>query len=290
MSTGETDSRTPRPKGEEFLAMMQKSQEFTTQLMQENERLHRTCAQLEQDLLALRAKGQDAEVEALLQENLALLEKVNDLEQRVAELEQENQDFATKYVEISEQNESMANLYVASHQLHSTLDPQEVLGIVNEILINLVGAEEFAVYFVDKTTKELTPVTGEGLLPRLAARELGWEEDILRRVVETGDAFYRDGQHLVLEGPLACVPLTIKEDVVGAIAIFKLLVQKEGFTRMDSEILNLVAGHAATAIAGAHRHADAERKLKTIEGFMDLLIHPTPPADAPLPRPERPGG
>ncbi len=289
MSTGDADIRMPFSRGEELLEMMQRSQEFTAQLMKENERLRLRIVQLEKEILDLREKAQDSRVEALLQEKRALIEEIDRLEKRFSEIEEENQDFATKYVEITQQNESLANLYVASHQLHSTLDPQEVLGIVNEILINLIGAEEFAVFLVDKTTKELTPVTGEGILPRLASGEVGWVKDILEQVVKSGEAFYLTEQNLVVEGPLACVPLKIKQDVVGAIAIFKLLVQKEGFTPMDSEILNLLAGHAATAIVGSQLHADAERKLKTIEGFMELLTHPDSQSEADVPQPEGPG-
>ena len=289
MSTPDSDNHTLFSKREEFLEMMRKSQEFASQLMKENERLRLRCVQMEKEILDLRQRAQDSRVEALLQEKAALMEKLGSLEKRFSEMEGENQDFATKYVEITQQNESLANLYVASHQLHSTLDPQEVLGIVNEILINLVGAEEFAVFLVDKTTKELTPVTGEGVLPKLASRELGWEENILEHVVKTGKAFYSDEQNLTPGRPLACVPLKIKQEVVGAIAIFKLLVQKEGFTPMDTEIMDLLAGHAATAIVGSHLHADAERKLKTIEWFMELMMRPDSQSGAKTPRPENPG-
>ncbi len=52
---------------------------------------------------------------------------------------------------------------------------------------------------------------------------------------------------------------------------------------MDSDILNLLAGHAATAIATSHLYADAERKRKTIEGFMDLLMHRDPPSGGSTP-------
>jgi nitrate/nitrite-specific signal transduction histidine kinase len=288
MSTADADIQKLFSKREEFLEMMRKSQEFTDRLMKENERLRLRTVQMEKEILELREKTQDPRVETLRQENAVLLEKVNRLEKRFSEMESENQDFATKYVEITQQNESLANLYVASHQLHSTLDPQEVLGIVNEILINLVGAEEFAVFLVDRTTKELTPVTGEGMQAKLASGPLEWEGDVLEQVVKSGDAFYLDGQSLVLDGPLACVPLKIKQEVVGAIVIFKLLVQKEGFTPMDSEILNLLAGHAATAIVGSHLHADAERKLKTIEGFMELLKGHDPLSEVKSPRPDGP--
>lgn len=218
-------------------------------------------------------KAEAPSVEALLQERAALLERLAGLEKRCAEIEEENQDITTKYVKMTQQNESLTNLYVASHQLHTTLDPQEVLRRVNEILVNLVGAEEFAVFMLDKTTRELTPVSDEGILQRRAAGELVWEEGILEQVVQTGEAFYLNGHEPRPQGPLACVPLKIEGDVVGVIAIFKLFTQKEGFTLVDSDILNVLAGHAATAIVTSHLYADAERKRKTIEGFMDLLMH-----------------
>jgi signal transduction protein with GAF and PtsI domain len=39
---------------------------------------------------------------------------------------------------------------VASYQLHSTLDLSEVIKIVVEIVINLIGAEVFAIYVLDE--------------------------------------------------------------------------------------------------------------------------------------------
>jgi nitrate/nitrite-specific signal transduction histidine kinase len=53
-------------------------------------------------------------------------------------VEEENRDFAKKYIEVEEENNNLANLYVASYQLHSTLDYEEVLRIVLEIIINLI--------------------------------------------------------------------------------------------------------------------------------------------------------
>ncbi len=80
-------------------------------------------------------------------------------------MEQENFDFATKYAEVQQQNENLANLYVASYQLHSTLDPDEVIQIVKEILINLVGVEAFVIYMTDKKARTLTPWPGRRSLP-----------------------------------------------------------------------------------------------------------------------------
>src|SRR5829696_2542441 len=85
-----------------------------------------------------------------------------ELEARFKALQQENREFANRYVEIEEENNNLANLYVASYQLHSTLDFREVLQIVQEIVINLIGAEAFAILLLDEKTNELKTIAFEG--------------------------------------------------------------------------------------------------------------------------------
>ena len=74
-----------------------------------------------------------------------------------------------------------------------------------------------------------------------------------------------------LERPLVCVPLHVQQRPIGAIAIHKLLQQKDGFTPLDHELFTLLGGHAATAVFAARLYSQSERKLNTIQGFIDLL-------------------
>ena len=71
--------------------------------------------------------------------------------------------------------------------------------------------------------------------------------------------------------PYVSIPLRVSDKPVGAIAIFDLLQQKDGLTPLDHELFTLLAGHAATAIMAARLYAQSERKLHTIQGFLDLL-------------------
>src|SRR5262249_5484949 len=98
-----------------------------------------------------------------------LLDRIHGLEserqdalERMRSLEQENRSFAERFLQIEEANNNLANLYVASYQLHSTLDLQEVLRIVVEIVINLVGAEVLCVFALDERSNQLEPVAAEG--------------------------------------------------------------------------------------------------------------------------------
>ena len=88
--------------------------------------------------------------------------KLAEVEARYRKVEEENKEFADRYIEIEEQNNNLANLYVASYQLHSTLDYKEVVRIVQEIVINLIGAEVFHVLMVSEKTGQLELEASEG--------------------------------------------------------------------------------------------------------------------------------
>jgi GAF domain-containing protein len=72
--------------------------------------------------------------------------------------------------------------------------------------------------------------------------------------------------------PIVCIPLKIKDHLIGVIAIFSLFEQKKKrLTRVDFELFSMLGGHAATAIFSARLYSQSERKLSTIQGFIDLL-------------------
>jgi transcriptional regulator with GAF, ATPase, and Fis domain len=262
-------------RADEFLQMFKKGAEFTQDLLKENERLRFRIVKLEESLKEHTQASPDGSPESL-----GLLKKIEALEQekeeilnRIKQVEEENEDFANRYVEIEEENNMLANLYIASFQLHSTLDFKEVLQIILEIVINLIGAEEFGVLLLDEKTNRLEPVASEGLEDnQLPSIEVG--KGIVGGSVKTGENYFIDnmeGYERDFQKPLVCIPLKIKEHVIGVIVIYKLLVQKDEFTDVDYELFTLLAGHAATAVFSSRLYSDSERKLSTIQGFIDLL-------------------
>ena len=143
-------------------------------------------------------------------------------------MEAENKDFAARYVEVEEENNNLANLYVASYQLHSTLDVQEVLKIILEIIINLIGAEKFALMVLDEELNELVVAATEGIDKRdIPNAKVG--EGLVGAVAKTGESFFEkdlEKKRDELSEPLVCIPLKIKEHVIGVIVVFTLLLQK----------------------------------------------------------------
>lgn len=268
------DSNAISKKVEEFLQVFRKGEEFTQDLLKENEKLRFKVAQLEG--ISRSSGGEGNARIGSLEERIRMLETENRaLLDHFRQVEQENKDFAGRYVEVEAENNNLANLYVASYQLHSTLDLGESLKIILEIVMNLIGAEEFAIMMLDEKTNELSIVAQEGLgtEPRPGIRH---DEGIIGTAARTGDAYYRQGDPTDLRGvdhthPLVCIPLKIKEHVIGVIVIYKLLVQKQAFSNVDYELFSMLAGHAATALFSSKLYSQSERKLTTIQSFLDLL-------------------
>jgi nitrate/nitrite-specific signal transduction histidine kinase len=266
----------PATKGQEFFQMFLKAKEFTEELLKENERLRFKVARLESasETPAAAATGSpDERVKELSARVRQLEERLAEMETRYRKVEEENKEFADRYIEIEEQNNNLANLYVASYQLHSTLDYKEVVRIVQEIVINLIGAEAFHLWMVNEKTGQLELEASEGQDVPVKALPIG--EGPLGKAAKTGENVFADRVAVKdptpFEQPIAVIPLKIKDSVIGIISINKLLVQKTAFTTMDHELFTLLAGHAATAIFSAKLYSTSERKLITLQGFLDML-------------------
>ncbi len=263
------DDKGVQGRAEEFLQIFKKGAEFTHDLMKENERLRFRMLELEES-------GE----KEFGEENKKLHKRIEELEAEIAEIltrirqvEAENQDFAARYVDIEQENNNLANLYIASYQLHSTLDFKEVLQIIIEILINLVGGEEFAIMLLDERTNELQAVASEGI-DREEVPPVKMGVGIIGQVAKTGENYFVEDVTSYapdMQNPMVCIPLKIKEHVIGVLVIYKLLVQKTKFSDLDYELFTLLAGHAATAVFSSRLYSDSERKLSTIQGFLELL-------------------
>jgi hypothetical protein len=190
-------------------------------------------------------------VQSLLDENMRLGRALAELQLRVTTIEQERHDFSARYVEVEQQNTNLANLYVASYQLNGTLDRERVLAAIKEVIINLIGSEELAIW--EKHGDRLA------LLDSFGVDEKRWERITLDReggliglVTETGQPFVSGQADLKGSGAeehlSACIPLKLDDNVIGAIGIFRLLPQKSGFEPIDLELFDLLGSHAATAL------------------------------------------
>ncbi len=269
MSSSSEDTPGILAKSEELLEILRKGRTFAEELLRENERLRMRILQMEKEKLD--APGDAAaEIDRLKAENGRLRERVDLIDKRFAEVESENQDFARRYVEVEQQNESLANLYVASYQLHATLDPAEVTAAITEVVAGLIGASEFAVLLLDEEANELVVTTSEAADERFPTGRVAFGEGLEGQVAASGRAYF--GSAGSEDEQVACVPLLLRGECVGVIGIYQMLSQKRGgLTPIDHELLNLLAGQAATALVSSRLYAAKDRRLKTMEGFIKLL-------------------
>ena len=183
-----------------------------------------------------------------IQEQLSRHEKEQViLRRQMAEIKADNQRFTTEYVQIEEQSANLANLYVASYRLHGTLARDEVLTIIQEILINLVGSEEIAVFEVDEDGRALSLCASFGV-DEQRYRSVGFDSGVIGRVARDGEPFFGNGDREAEDGVTACIPLKVNGRLTGVIAVFALLPQKAGLEAIDHELFELLGTHAAVAL------------------------------------------
>ena len=268
----ETSDNDPINRAEEFLQVFRKGAEFTRELLKENERLRYQALKLERERSVAPPVSLDAQLVPLKRRIEQLEQEKEDILEQVRAIEEENINFANRYVEVEAENNMLANLYIASYQLHSTLNFEDVVRVISDIIINLIGGEDFALYLLDEKVGTLEPIAAEGV-PLKALPRVLQGQGIVGQACHKGENYVAD----VLLGPsdpdrpLVVIPMMIKERMIGAIVVYSLLVQKKAFTTVDYELFSLLGAHAATAAFAAKLYTLSERKLTTMQGLIDLL-------------------
>jgi hypothetical protein len=217
---------------------------------------------LESRLQKVEARHEAATGEAQPPLDREVLAQVIELENRLRQVEDENHALSQTCTRLQEQNEAISNLYVAKHRLHASLDATEIMNIVTEIIVELVGAEEFAILFLEQKSQVLKRVSGRGA--KGASDTVALTEGILGKVASTGKPFYSEptGGSNGAGVPLAAIPLMAEETPVGVIAVYQLLPHKNGFTPVDHQLLELVAEHTPSALLSARLHRLSKVKAK----------------------------
>jgi hypothetical protein len=198
-------------------------------------------------------------------------ERVGELERRLATAESDVKELASRLVDSEHQGGRLMNLYVATYQLHATLDPAEVQATIAEIAINLLGAEQFVLL--------LRRDEGDGCEIALIEGQYEGVKSFYDGQDYTGgdpmvDATLKDG--VLRLGPtadsqaLAAVPLRVQNDIVGALVLLKLLDHKPILRAEDRDLLDLLSAHAASALFAARLFATKDRKLRTLESLVKL--------------------
>jgi len=258
-------------------------QQYTQGLLRENEKLRSMTTALESDKRRLELEIIEARVvlqqkeelrqaaeafEAARTEALMQLDRVRHdceaanfelerLRARFDDVEHENEKYAAQYHQIEIHSSNLSNLYVASYQLHASVERETVLNTIQEIVINLIGSEEVAVFELDEATQEFRLASSFGVEEKRLKNFKAGSGPIAQRLL-SGEVFINDHVAGGEDKLTACVPLRIGERIIGAILVFRLLEHKQELQPVDHELFELLAIHASTALYCANLHGSVQ--------------------------------
>ena len=202
----------------------------------------------------------------------ALDGRVAELQKELDDTDRDREDLTLRLVEAENQLSRLMGLYVATFQLHATLDPSEVQATIAEIAVDLLGAERFILLLRREGTSVCEVALARGLEHDASGFYNG---DEYRGGDPLIDAALEDG--VLRMGPdefsdvIAAVPLRVQDAIVGVLVILKLFDHKAILRTEDRDLLDLLAAHAASALFAARVYSNTDRKLRTLESLVQLV-------------------
>lgn len=257
---------------------LRKGVELTETLLEENKQQAAQLAAAQRDIARLRAQvASDDAIRDLIRKIETLERERRDLLDRSTELEQSSREKEHRNVEVEQELHDLANLYIASSHLHSTLSVRGVMRHLKELMQQLVGAEAFVIYLVYEAGGPAQPVACDGYEEgELAPIALG--EGVIGEVLMTGvPRVSNAGGRGTLEAPIAVIPLMVRDQALGAIAITSIFEQKPEWAPVDHELFKLLGSHAATALIAANLYAGTSDAFDALSGIAEHLSPPISP-------------
>lgn len=145
----------------------------------------------------------------------------------------------------------LVRLRVASQRLHESLEAPELLHILMDLVVNLVGSETLGIFELEGRELVLRASLG---IDSERFRRLPLGEDALGHSVRTGSSWltelmeYGSAQNRTDAGPRGWVPLRLGSHVLGMMVLFGLLPHKPRLEPEDRELLELLATQGARAL------------------------------------------
>lgn len=226
--------------------------QIASELVSELDQMRRKCMEIENENARLRMQlKSDSAIRELLQKIEVLESERSHLLSRTTEVERLARSELERAAAVEEELSNLASLYVASSQLHLSLDPRDVVTTIGQLLLQFLGAGAYVVFSAEG--EKLVPVASEGLVLESISDETVGKGPIGKAFNESGAYLERTDK----QKPLVVVPLRVGDQPVGAVAVYDLLEQKGSLGAFDYELLRMLSTQAATALAGARLAAAA---------------------------------
>lgn len=186
--------------------------------------------------------------------------KEGEVQRLVGEIEQlrgELADVSRRLVSADAESGQLLRLHVALTRLVESADRASAVAALEDVVINIVGSEDFAFYERDRASGAFLAAAAMGDTAA-AHRELNVEQPLVRDALESGRVRLAPSAGRGTECPVACAPLMSGREITGVVVVFRLLPHKAGLGPRDVEVLELLRAHAATVLHAAELRAAAQ--------------------------------
>ena len=171
----------------------------------------------------------------------------SELRQRIASLQEELRRTSDAWVDSADRVSEFVLLHAAVRQIHAARGREELMQALQEIVINVLGSEELAIFTRDGRELRLGRAFG---VPEDPVRVLRFGEGPIGATAAAGLV-----RVAAWDGPFegdpkltACVPLVAGGEVEGAIAFWTMLGHKPELVDSDREVMDMLSHHAGQAM------------------------------------------
>lgn len=154
----------------------------------------------------------------------------------------------------------LERLHATSTRLIQAVEQGQVFEAIGEIIGNLIGSEEVAIFLYCATHQTFSRVWSTGVGEELL-RQFALGVGLVGRAAHEGASQFRHRRPLAPllpceENLTACVPLKLDREVIGVIVVLGLLPPKSGLEWADFELLKFLETYGAVAAQLQHLQKD----------------------------------
>jgi len=202
---------------------------------------------------------------------------------------------ARLHEEIQRQLTELTTLYEASATINANLDQDTVLRTVVEEMVEALGVDSCTILVWNSARQELRTAAHNNRLPDnrildgLSTLPRPEQHPIIRRVFATQqiEQFHRqavqdEAEEVLLAAAeleaLLLVPLIRREETVGLLALGETK-QDRPFSQRDIRLARNLAAQAAVAVEHAHLYSQAQRRIKELSAFHQIVLQLNTPLE-----------
>jgi len=264
------DSGSP---GGTLRSYLKRGEDFIDEILRHNEFLRLRVVQLESQLFMDNTPVPPPAAASELRVVFEQLHKEHDqIQRRFDNVAVETEAHKERYAQIEEENDRLVNLFVAGHQLYSTLELSDAVQIIVEILLNFVGAGRFAILILDEPSGELQAIESYGV-DRDAVPVMPKDVEPMLACISTGKPEVSEAvsEDWDVNQPLVCIPLKLGKEVIGAVTIYSYLEQKRELTPIDLELFSLLGDRGGAVLESARLFSSSDGGPRSVQAFIKLM-------------------